>query len=50
MEDGFRMIEVTIRVWIKEDADPQDVISEMDYELTHDAIVDTEVVDVNTEV
>ena len=50
MDDEYRRIELTVAVWIKEDADPQDVISEMDYTMTHDHIVDTEIVDINTEV
>ena len=48
--DGYRRIEVTVAIWIKEDADPSDVVSEMDYNMTHPDIVDTEVVDINTEV
>jgi len=50
MDEEYRRIEVTVAVWIKEDADPSDVVSEMDYNMTHDDIVDTEVVDINTEV
>ena len=48
--DDYRRIEVTVAIWIKEDADPSDVVSEMDYSMTHPDIVDTEVVDINTEV
>jgi hypothetical protein len=50
MNEEYRRIEVTVAVWIKEDADPSDVVSEMDYHMTHPDIVDTEVVDINTEV
>jgi hypothetical protein len=50
MDKEYRRIEVTVAVWIKEDADPNDVVSEMDYHMTHPDIVDTEVVDINTEV
>jgi hypothetical protein len=48
--DEYRRIEVTVAIWIKEDADPNDVVSEMDYNMTHPDIVDTEVFDINTEV
>tara|TARA_B110000503_G_C6987610_1_gene345936 strand:+ start:137 stop:286 length:150 start_codon:yes stop_codon:yes gene_type:complete len=48
--DEYRRIEVTVAIWIKDDADPQDVVSEMDYRMTHPDIVDTEVVDINTEI
>ena len=44
-----RTIEVVVRVQIDEDADPQAVISEMDYEFRHAQIRDTEIVDVLTE-
>lgn len=49
MED-YQTVEVIVRVKIKPAADVQEVISEMDYEFDHPDILDTEVVDVNTEV
>ena len=50
MKDNAQMIEVVVRMWIKEDADIADIVSNMDYEFTHDDnIVDTEIVDVHTE-
>lgn len=45
MREG-RMIEVLVRVWIDEDADIMDVVNEMDYSFTHDAIKDTVIEDV----
>ena len=45
MED-YQTAEVLIRVKIKEGADVQEVISEMDYSLDHPDILDTEVIDV----
>jgi hypothetical protein len=45
-----RTIEVIVRLTINADADIQEVISEMDYDFTHDAIISTEIVDVNTEI
>lgn len=38
-----KRIEVTIAVWVNEDADVEEVVSEMDYELKHPDILDTEV-------
>jgi hypothetical protein len=44
-----RTIEVIVRLTVLEDADIQEVISEMDYDFNHEAIQLTEIVDVNTE-
>jgi|APCry1669189883_1035261.scaffolds.fasta_scaffold01297_23 hypothetical protein len=44
-----RTIEVIVRLTVLEDADIQEVISEMDYDFSHEAIQLTEIVDVNTE-
>ena len=49
-DDGTRTIEVTVRLTISADADVSQLISEMDYEFKHDDIVDTEIVDTNTEI
>ena len=50
MRDNAQMIEVVVRMWIKEDADVEDIVTNMDYEFTHDDnILDTEIVDVLTE-
>ena len=46
---GTKIVEITVKLVLKEDADVQEVVSEMDYQFTHPAIVDTEVVDVNNE-
>lgn len=48
MEEG-RMIEIVVAIRIREDADPQEVVSEMDYSFTHADILDTEIRDINTE-
>ena len=46
-----KTIEVTVKLTIREDADVSTLVSEMDYNFTHgNDIVDTEIVDVNTEV
>ena len=44
-----RTIEVVVRLQIDEDADVQEVISEMDYTFFHPTIKDTEIVDILTE-
>ena len=46
----MRTIEIVVVLDIDEDADVQEVISEMDYEFRHAAIRNTEIVDVNTEI
>lgn len=48
MED-LRRIEVTVAIWVDDEADVNEVIHDMDYEFTHSRIVKTEVVDANTE-
>ena len=42
----MRTIEVVVKITMLEDADIGQVISDMDYEFTHPAIKDTEIVDV----
>lgn len=49
MSDTLRKVEIVVALWIDEDADAAEVIQEMDYEFTHPAIGDTEIVDINTE-
>lgn len=46
----MRTIEIVVRLTLDEDADVGQVVSEMDYQFTHEAIQDTEVVDVHTEI
>lgn len=43
----MKTIEITVKLEIEDDADPQEVVSEMDYSFTHPAIKDTEVLGVN---
>lgn len=45
MREG-RRIELLVRVWIDEDADVMDVVSNLDYSFTHEAILDTVIEDV----
>lgn len=42
-----KVIEITVKLEIEDDADPQEVVSEMDYSFDHPAIKDTEVLGVN---
>lgn len=44
-----RVIELVVALWVDEDADISEVISEMDYSFTHPAIGDTEIRDCLTE-
>ena len=46
----MRDIEIVVRLSIDEDADVQEVVSEMDYTFFHPAIKDTEIVDIVTEI
>ena len=46
----MRTIEIVVMLEIDEDADVQEVISEMDYEFHHSAIYDTQIIDVITEI
>lgn len=48
--DDVRTVEVVVRVKIRGSADIADVISNCNYDFIHDAIVDTEIVDVSTEI
>ncbi len=48
--DGQRPIEIVIKLWINEDADPVEVVNEMDYVITHDDVIGSEVVDIITEI
>ena len=42
----MKMVFVTVAVHIKDEADVQDVVSEMNYSLVHKDIVGTEIVDI----
>ena len=45
----MRTIEVVVKLEIDEDADVQEVVSEMEYTFSHPAIKSTEIVDLVTE-
>jgi len=49
MKDA-RRIEITVSIWIDEDADATEVFENMDYDFFHEDIIDTEITDLNTEV
>ena len=42
-------IEIVVKLILKEDADIQEVVSEMDYTFKHKQIIDTEIIDICTE-
>lgn len=42
----MKMVFVTIAVRVKDAADIQEVVSEMDYSFVHDDIINTEIVDI----
>lgn len=44
-----RIVEILVALWVDEDADIGEVISEMDYSFIHPAIGDTEIRDCFTE-
>jgi hypothetical protein len=46
----MRDIEIVVRLSIDEDADVQDIVSEMDYTFDHPSIKGTEIVDIVTEI
>jgi len=41
-----KRLEVTVCIWVDQDADIEDVSSNMDYDFDHESIVDTEIVDI----
>lgn len=47
---GTQTIEVVVRLKINEGYNIQEVVSEMDYDFDHPAILLTEIVDINTEI
>ena len=48
--EELRPVEVVIKLWINADADPAEVVNEMDYTIYHDDVVASEVIDINTEI
>ena len=44
-----RTIQIVVSITVRGDADISELISEMNYQFTHDAIIDTEICDVFTE-
>jgi hypothetical protein len=50
MRDGLRKVDIVVSLYMDDDADIQEVVSEMDYTFEHPAIKETEIVDISTEV
>jgi hypothetical protein len=46
----MRTIQVLVSLNIDEDADVSKLVAEMDYSFTHPAIIDTDIIDVYTEI
>ncbi len=50
MGEVSRRVDIVVSLWIDKDVDVEEVLQEMDYEFTHPAIKDTEIVGVMDEV
>lgn len=48
-DEDIRTIELTVRVKVRGSADINDVVSNLNYDFAHEDIVETEIVEVNTE-
>lgn len=48
MSEVSRRVDIVVSLWIDRDVDVEEVLQEMDYEFTHPAIKDTEIVYVKT--
>jgi len=48
MSEVQRRVDIVVSLWIDRDVDVEEVLQEMDYEFTHPAIKDTEIVYVKT--
>ena len=43
-------VQVVVTLWLRESADVQEVVNEMDYDFKHRDILNMEIVDINTEI
>ena len=43
----MKQVYVKVRINVKDDADPQEVIQEVDYDFNHPDVVDTEIVEID---
>jgi len=48
--DNKTPVQIVVTLWLDEDADVQEVVSEMTYSFDHPKIFDTEIRDINTEI
>lgn len=48
MSQVQRRVDIVVSLWVDRDADVAEVLEDMDYEFTHPAIKDTEIVEVKT--
>lgn len=47
--EDCKIVEITVALWVREDADVGEVVSEMNYMFEHADIADSEIRDINTE-
>lgn len=45
MSDETKIVTITVKLTIRADADPQEVVDEMGYNFEHDDIVDAEIME-----
>jgi hypothetical protein len=43
-------VQVVVTLWLRDGANVQEVVNEMDYDFTHTDILDIEISDINTEI
>jgi hypothetical protein len=43
----MKQVSVTVLLTIKDDADPQEVVQEVDYTFNHEDIIDTEITEID---
>jgi hypothetical protein len=43
-------VQVVVTLWLRDGANVQEVVNEMDYDFTHADILDMEISDINTEI
>ena len=48
--DDMIPVQVIATVWIRQGANVQEVVSEMDYEFKHEDILDSEIREINTDI
>ena len=44
-EDDFKLVELTVRVWVQKEANLEDVVEELNYTIHHPLLIATEISD-----